>query len=121
MNFLDSAPGLVAWGIPIAEVAICFFAGRNLLQSAKKGTRGRLAVFAIYAGATSVPVALGVSVIKLGSYLGINYGIYVFFGEDVWALGVLTAASFVFAMISNIVFWWSVYIGTRKSINSGQT
>ena len=68
-----------------------------------------------YVVATSIPVLLGVSTIALGSYLGLTYRIYTFFGENVWGLGLLTGLSFIVGLVSNIIFWVALLVGTQKS------
>ena len=115
MNVSSIFLGVITWGIPILEVAICFLAGRFLYRFVRFGERGWLVISITYLVATSIPVLLGISIIVLGSYLGLNYRIYTFFGENVWGLGVLTGLSFLIALVSNIVFWFALLTGTRKS------
>jgi hypothetical protein len=69
-----------------------------------------------YMVATSIPVLLGVSTIALGSYLGLNYRIYTFFGENVWGLGLLTGLSFIVALVSNIIFWVALLVGMSRAV-----
>lgn len=105
---------IVTFGIPLLGLVTCTFGGVQVYLRAKRQFIGCGVAALVHLVATAFPLGLAEFGVKLGSYLANRHGIYVFSGEDTWALFTFMVFYLGLAVISNLALWIALGMSRRR-------
>ncbi len=105
---------ILTFGIPLLGFAICTGGGVFVYRRTKQQRIGRGMAALAYLIATALPVVSAIMVMKLGNYLASSHQVFLFAGEDSWALFTFMICYFWLAVISNLVLWMALTLSRRR-------